>query len=404
MARRGKLTAVQITNLKSDGSYFDGSGLRLQVKGENKTWTLRFQLEGRRREMGLGSYSKGVSLSDAREDADRQLRLVRAGIDPIAKRISDRRRPDNGNVWTFDRCASKYIDSFSVSWTSKHHMEWVNSLATYASPVFADTSIDEIDVDLVMEVIQPLWRAHPTTASKVRGRIAKVLSWAIAKKHRSGPNPAAWADNLQALLPALKDTTTVQHLPSMEYKNIPAFFDELSRDPTISGCALMISILTACRTNEVRKAQWHEIDLDARIWAIPPSRMKMRREHRVPLSNQAIKVLKSLPTREGWVFPSIQYGKSICDVAMLRVLQRDMGYADLVVHGFRSSFSTWVAEETSFSADIREMALAHKQGNAIIEAYQRGDLLAKRRRLMDAWGNYCNRETADVVLLHAGGQ
>jgi integrase len=260
--------------------------------------------------------------------------------------------------------------------------------------VFGQLPVDQIDVDLVMEVIEPIWYTKTETASRIRGRIENIISWAIVRGLHSGPNPAIWRGYIEHLLPNKSKITQPRHHPAMPYQDIGAFVNELKYKNSTSAQALLFLILTASRTGEVISARWNEIDVEARTWTIPAERMKAKREQRTPLSTHALALLDRLPTTEGWLFPSPNRGTHISNMAMLKYM-RDMGYGvnghrgPYVPHGFRSTFRDWCAEQTDFSRELAESALAHVFQNKVEAAYQRSDLLEKRRPLMQAWADYC---------------
>lgn len=398
------LTAAKIRNIKSAGTYFDGAGLRLQVtKAGGKTWIFRFQMNSRTREMGLGSF-KDLTLKQAREKAGDMRALARQGIDPIAHRKALQHETADANIWTFDKCAAAYIDAHAHGWSNdKHVAQWRSTMKQYCSPVFGNLPVSAVDTGLVMQAIEPLWQTRTETASRVRGRVENILSWAIVRGYREGPNPALWRGHLSMLLPARSKVQKVRHHPAMAYQDVAAFIAEIRDKQSISAKALQFTILTACRTKEIIGARREEID--GNIWTIPPERMKATREHRVPLSEQALELLDSLPVTEGWLFPSIRYNKPISNMAMLKFLKTDMQRPGLTVHGFRSSFRDWCAEQTNYPRELAESALAHVLQDKTEAAYQRGDMLEKRRRLMQAWADYCSRvqAAADVVAIREAG-
>lgn len=399
----GKLSAALVSNIKKPGTYFDGSGLRLQVtKAGGKTWLFRFQLNNKTREMGLGSF-KTVSLKDARDKAAQAKALLDQGVDPIAHRKAAKHKTADANTWTFDKCANAYIDSQSPAWTNpKHTSQWRNTMKQYASPVFGNMPVASIDTGLVMQVIEPLWQTRTETANRVRGRIENILSWAIVRGYREGPNPALWRGHLSMLLPQRNKIQKPRHHPAMPYQDVAGLMAQLKPKVGISAKALQLTILTAVRTGEVVGANRDEFDMDNRIWTIPDIRMKAKREHRIPLSEQAITLLDSLPTKDGWLFPSTHYGKHISNMAMLKLLKRDMGYPSLTVHGFRSSFRDWVAEQTVYPRELAEAALAHVLADRTESAYQRGDYLEERRALMQSWADYLDRIQASNVVSISG--
>ncbi|MCI0653578.1 MAG: integrase arm-type DNA-binding domain-containing protein [Methylococcaceae bacterium] len=383
------------------GKYEDGGGLRLVVsKSGGKKWVFRFTLDDKRREMGLGSYPS-VNLADARNKAIEYRKLVADGIDPIeAARIEPEKIP------SFTTCAARFIRAHRRSWRStKHARQWASTLKTYACPVIGSKLVDAIDTGDVLKILSAIWTTKTETAKRIQGRIENIFDYAAAHKYRDPMNPARWRGHLDKLLPKPSKVKKVDHHPAMPYSEVPAFMVELLRNNSVSALALRFLILTATRTSEVLGAQWLEIDTNAAIWTIPASRMKAQREHRVPLSDAAMAVLGSLPRFENnpFVFPGTLQ-RPLSNMALLQ-LMRGMGYGvggsrgDYVPHGFRSSFRDWSGEVSSFPRDVAEMALAHAIENKVEAAYRRGDLFEKRRKMMAAWGNYCDkqRQGADVL-------
>jgi integrase len=280
--------------------------------------------------------------------------------------------------------------SHQAGWKNpKHRAQWPSTLSTYVYPHFGKLPVQDVDVALVMKAVEPIWTTKPETASRVRGRIESILDWATARGYRHGENPARWRGHLDALLPTKTKVRRVQHHAALPYAQLPAFLAELRQQDGIGAKALEFAILTAARTGEVMGAKWSEIDFEARLWTVPAERMKAGREHRVPLSEPALAILKAMrEVREGdFVFPGGRAGRGISNMAMIMTLRR-MGRGDLTAHGFRSTFSDWCAEQTDFPAEAREMALAHTVSDKVEAAYRRGDLFQKRRDLMDAWANY----------------
>jgi integrase len=390
-----RLSAVKITNTKTRGMYADGGGLYLQVsKNGSRSWIFRFKQNGRVRDMGLGSLTS-VSLATAREMAAECRRTRLTGVDPIEVRRTDRREAQlaAARSMTFDQCRDAFIEAHKSAWrNAKHRAQWTNSLATYVGPMFGAMPIQRVDVALVMKVLEPIWSTKPETASRVRGRIERVLDWAKVRGFRQGENPARWRGHLDALLPARGKVRKVTHHAALPYDQIGAFMAALRTREAVAARALEFMILTAARTGEVLGARRDEIDFQAKMWVVPPHRMKSGREHRVPLSRDAVALLKKVRgSAEGLVFPGERRGKPLSNMAMLMVLRR-MGRTDLTAHGFRSTFRDWAAECTSFPREVAEAALAHVVGDKVEAAYRRGDLFEKRRRLMDAWATYCFNE------------
>lgn len=389
-----KLSAKLVENLSSPGYYGDGDGLWLQISGSgSKSWVFRFTLAGRRREMGLGSLN-AVSLSIARERT-RQCRLsLSEGKDPIvernAARTSDVLR--KSRLKTFDQCAAAYINAHRASWkNAKHIAQWESTLANYASPVFGALPVSDVDTDLVIKVLRPIWNAKTETAVRLRGRIEAIIDWATVSKYRSGDNPARWRGHLENLLADPNKVAPVVNFPALPWRVIAAFVRDLRAREGVSARAVEFAILTACRSGEVRGASWDEIDLEAKVWTVPATRMKAGKEHRIPLSMQAIALLRQMPREGAYVFPGRSSDTILSDMSLTAVLRR-MGRGDITVHGFRSSFRDWCAEAVgnTFAREVCEHALAHSLPNKVEAAYRRGDLFDKRVPLMQAWADYCS--------------
>ena len=400
----GRLTARKIETA-SPGKHEDGDGLRLFVASTKaKRWVFRFSINGKRREMGLGSYPV-ISLAKARDLALDYRRKIAQGIDPLAERQAEKNETP-----TFTSCAALYIRAHRRSWKNhKHKMQWVTTLKTYAKPVMGHKLVDEINTEDILRILQPIWSDKTETAKRVQGRIENILDFAAARKWRDPVNPARWRGHLDKLLPKPARVKTIRHQPAMPYDELPAFMASLRDNKALSSKALQMLILTATRTGEVIGARWDEVDLEAAIWTIPANRMKAKREHRIPLAAPVIDILESLPRTVGnpHLFTGVRYGKPLSNMAMLQ-LMRGMGYGNkcergtYVPHGFRSSFRDWAGETTPFPRDVVEMALAHTIENKVEAAYRRGDLFEKRRALMAAWGNWCEKSQGVVVPLQAG--
>jgi integrase len=388
-----RLSAVKVANLKQRGMYADGGGLYLQVsQNGTRSWIFRFKQSGRSRDMGLGSLT-AVSLATAREIAADCRRKRSAGLDPIETRKADRRQAQvaAARSMTFDQCRDAFIEAQRAGWrNAKHRAQWTNSLAAYVTPIFGSLPIQRIDVDLVVKALGPIWSTKPETGARVRGRIERILDWAKVRGFRQGENPARWRGHLDVLLPARSKVRQVEHHAALPYSEIDTFMAALRTREGLAARALEFAILTAARTGEVLGARWDEVDLEAKVWTLPASRMKGGREHRVPLSRAAVALLKNMQTvhPNDLVFPGDRRGKPLSNMSMLMTLRR-MGRNDLTAHGFRSTFRDWAAECTNFPAEVAEAALAHVIGDKVEAAYRRGDLFEKRRRLMDAWAAYC---------------
>jgi len=384
--------------------HHDGGGLYLQVTvGKNKddlhrSWIYRFVVDGRDRQMGLGPLEL-VGLAEARERATDARRQRERGIDPIEARNAQRaeERLAGATVMTFDQCRDAYIAAHRAGWrNTKHAAQWLSSLATYVSPRFGELSVRAIDTGLVMEVLRPIWNEKTETASRVRGRIEAILDWARVNGHRDGENPARWRGHLDHLLPSRWKVRKVVHFAALPYDEMGSFMGELVGREGMAALALRFAILTAARTGEVLGARWGEIDFGARVWTVPGDRMKGGRDHRVPLSGEAMAILDLLyRARSGdYVFPGSGRG-TLSGMALLLLLRR-MGRGNLTAHGFRSSFRDWAAERTNFRGEIVEAALAHAVGDKVEAAYRRGDMLEHRRRLMEAWAAHCGQRPGEL--------
>jgi len=374
----GRLTVVQVRSAKP-GKHPDGANLWLRV-GPNgsKAWFFRYTSAGRTREMGLGPWPL-VPLSEARDKATAQRRLLLEGIDPIAAR--DAKKPVRDPV-TFGTAAQQYIAGHERGWKSRDHArQWQNSLNRYVLPLIGDRPIDGIDTHDVLSVVEPLWLDKTETATRVLDRIRLVLDWAAARKLRTGDNPARWKGHLEAALPKRSRVQRILNHAALPYQDMPAFMRALRQQKEQGAKAAELLILTATRTGEVRFATWQEIDLGGRMWVIPAERTKATRDHRIPLSASAIALLSPLARGGDRVFPDL--GQH----AILKAIQRVK--PAVTAHGFRSTFSDWCAEQTEFPSEVREMALAHAVGDKVEAAYRRGDLFEKRRQLADAWATYC---------------
>lgn len=403
-----RLNSKQIEALKRPGRHADGGGLYLVVdQSGGRRWVFLFRWRergqnegpGRLREMGLGPV-RDVTLAQARRLAADARSSIQAGIDPIA----GRRRVESDTP-TFGALADEVISSLEAGWRNeKHRAQWRSTIDTYAGAL-RNTPVDEIAVDDVLACLKPIWTKLPETASRVRGRIEKVLDAAKAKGFRTGENPAAWKGNLSHLLPARQKLTRGHHA-AMPYDKVPEFVSALRARTGVASAALEFTILTAARTGEVIGATWAEIDIDAKIWTVPAVRMKGGRDHRVPLTAAALAVLEAvepLRTRAGqrsdkFIFPGHRRDQPLSNMSMSGVLRR-MGI-ELTVHGFRSSFKDWASEATSYPNELSEAALAHITGDKVERAYRRGDALDRRREMMEAWAGYlASQPSAKVVPL-----
>jgi integrase len=401
---KNKLTARTVETKKTPGYYSDGGNLYLRVSSNlTKTWAFYYKKDGKRTEMGLGSVSN-LSLEQAREKATELRKQIASGIDPLAQRQQQEAesKAQRAKMMTFQQCADAYINAHRAGWKNpKHIQQWQNTLAQYAFPVFGDLDVKAIDTGLIIKCLEPIWLSKNETAGRVRGRIESVLDWATAHKYREGENPARWRGHLDKLLAKPSKVQKTEHHSALPYMELNGFIEQLRQQDGIAAKCLEFTILTAARTGETIGATWDEIDLNAKTWTIPAIRMKAEREHRVPLSAHALKILNDMAAvrRNDYAFPSTKKGLS--NMAMLAVLKR-MDRTDITVHGFRSTFRDWAAESTAYPGEVVEMALAHAIKNQVEAAYRRGDLLEKRSRLMEDWARYCTtpRSSGDVIPIN----
>lgn len=404
-----KLTARQAATAKP-GRHSDGDGLLLDVsKTGKRSWFLRYQLKGRRRDMKLGSLDD-LPLAQARERAGALRALVRRGIDPLEQRLQA--EPPSPAIPTFSTLAAQYIRQHRRGWSNPRHARtWVRSLRTYCKPVFGARPADQIGADEVLQALRPIWHSKTETASRIQQRLERIFDLAVSRGYRPD-NPARWRGGLQNELPPASKTKRVArggtepHYEAMPYQEVPAFFAELDRSEGISARALQFLILCAGRTSEVLQAQWSEFHLADAVWIVPASRMKARREHRVPLTQAMLAVLDRLPRIDKWVFPGARSSRPLSNTSMI-VLMRKHGHglgaekSGAVPHGFRSSFRIWAAEQSSAPREVAEQALAHTNTNRIEATYQRSDLFDRRRALMRSWADWCTRPPSAVVDLDA---
>lgn len=397
-----RLTAQRVERFKNaekpdPGMYPDGAGLYLRVTPEGaRNWVLRYMLDRRPRWMGLGPLSL-YGLGDARARALDARRKRHDGVDPIEARRTERarKRLEAAKAITFKQCAESYIASHRAGWRNdKHKYQWTATLEAYAHPVIGTLPVQAVDTTLVLKVLEPIWTTKAETASRVRQRMENILDFAKVRGYREGENPAHWRGHLDKLLPARSKVRDVEHLAALPYAELPGFLASLRTREAIAARALEFLILTAARTGEVIGARWKEIDLLDKTWTVPAARMKARREHRVPLSPRALAILGEMQAaRNGdndnaYVFTGPKPGGPLSNMAFLMLLRR-MELDDLTVHGFRATFKTWASERTSFQNQIVEASLAHMIGGKVEQAYMRGDLFEKRRRLMQQWATFC---------------
>lgn len=408
MARsNNRLKALNISRPLTKGRYADGNGLYLQVQANgSKSWLLRYMLLGKAREMGLGRYPD-ISLAEARYLAQQARLKIAMGTDPIDARRVQRsaQKQESKHAQSFKQCAEAYIASHSSSWKNpKHAAQWVSTLATYVYPVIGDIPVRDITTNDILKILEPIWICKYETASRIRGRLKLILDWATVRKFYHGENPARWDGHLKMTLPPRSRAKAPKHYPALPYAEIGSFMQSLRLLSGSGARALEFAILTASRTNEVLAARWEEFDLEKKIWTIPAERMKANREHRVPLSNSVVWLLEGQRHLDSEYVFSGSKGKPLSTNTLLAVLKR-MNRTDITVHGFRSSFRDWGTETTSFSNEVLETALAHVVRDKTEAAYRRGDILEKRRDLMEKWANYCARsgdtDQTNVVKLRA---
>ena len=412
------LSDLQVRRITRVGWHAVGgvAGLLLQVRKPTnegaqmpRSWILRIKVGEQRQPIGLGSYPQ-VSLAVAREQAAKLVLEAKQGVNLKAKKRALRSSLLSAAAKnkTFKECAEAYMDAHSSDYTSdKHRKQWPATLETYAYPVIGNMLVSEIVMRDVRNVLEQetvvdkntkgkLWYVKTETAKRLLGRIKTVLDYATVNDYRSGTNPAQWTGYLSTQLPSPKKLQKKEHHPAVPYQQIGDFILKLRTNPSLSAKALEFLILTAVRSGSVRQAEWSEVDLDKALWVIPAEHTKARQEHRVPLQPQAIKLLKSLPKLVGsnLIFPS-RTGKALSDMAFSQLMRgmRESGEltVDAVPHGFRSTFRDWAAEQTAYPDEIRKAASGHTVGDAVKEAYQRTDLLDKRRNLMNEWGSFLDK-------------
>jgi integrase len=392
--KTNRLTARKVETAKP-GKYEDGHGLRLVVSPSGaRKWVLRFMRAGKRVEMGLGS-AADVSLAQAREQASDARRLAKTGKDPIAARRAERTA---GKDETFGPFSLKLIDTIEMGFrNAKHRAQWRTTLTTYAAPIW-NKRLTDIQTDDVLACLKPIWQAKAETASRVRGRIERVLDAAAARGLRSRDNPARWRGHLANLLPKRQKLARGHHA-AMPFDDVPGFVARLRETEGVSAPALEFAILTAARSGEVLGARWSEIDFAGKVWTVQAGRTKAAREHRVPLTDRVVAILEMMATTRAsdFVFQGAKRGAALSVTALTMVMRRT-GAGDYTVHGFRSAFRDWAGERTNFPREVAEAALAHVVGDETERAYRRGDALEKRRALMEAWAAFCKPNAGNVVV------
>lgn len=412
-----KLNALKIARATEPGLYGDGDGLYLQVGPTGKrSWIFRYTNAGRRRDMGLGSLDL-VSLSEARAKALDARKLLLAGIDPIEARKETKQAAvaAAARSVTFKAAAEQFIAANKSGWrNAKHAAQWTATLEAYAYPTIGTVSVTDVEPSMILKILEPIWSVKTETARRVRGRIEKILDWARARGLRTTENPARWRGLLEHMLPRQPKATLVQHHPALPYSAMAELMRAVAKQSGTAARALEFTVLTAARTSEVTGCRWEEIDIPGRTWTIPRSRIKAGREHRVALSDAALDiVLEQAKTRRNeFVFPGGREKRPLSNMAMAELLKRmreakcDVALTQVsagrrkrhfTVHGFRSSFRDWAAEQSDHPAEVAEMALAHVVSDKVEAAYRRGDLLKKRFAMMEDWASYCGRPARGIV-------
>ena len=411
MARQQqRLSALKVNKITKPGLYSDGGGLALQITPTGaKSWLFRYMVAGRSFGMGLGP-THTVSLAEARQTALGARKQLIDGINPLTAKRQRKTEAAlaDAKMMTFDQCATAYILAQKAGWkNAKHCDQWTNTLTTYASPVFGQLPVAEIDTGLVVKCLAPIWENKTETASRLRGRIESVLSWATTSGYRTGENPARWKGHLQNLLATISKKSRTKNQPSLPWPRMGAFMAALRAREGVSARALEFAILTACRSGEVRGAPWAEFDTAGTLWTIPAERMKGKCEHEVPLSDAVLALLESMPKDGDVVFAGTK-GQPLSDMSLTAVIRRMNGDSKCVwvdangdcvtVHGFRSTFRTWAAETTNYPREVAEHALAHQLPDVVERAYQRGTQFVKRTALMKEWAAFCVTEPTDAVV------
>ena len=395
------LTNIEVQNINRPGLHADGNGLYLRVlkdydpsidRKAKKSWIFRYSMNKKAHMMGLGPL-RDVSLAEARELAGECRKLVRKGLDPIADRQEEKAHftAKQARAMTFEECAKQYIQAQREGWkNAKHASQWENTLASYVFPKIGSLPVNEVNAPLIKSILDPIWHEKTETASRVRSRIENILDWATSLDLRHGDNPAAWS-RMKHHFPSKNKVQKTKSHPALPFEAIDEFMPQLRVKDTVSARALEFLILTAARTGEVINATFDEFDQASGIWSIPGERMKAKRDHRVPLSPAALKIINATASTATcqFVFPGRNGKSPISNMAMLKMLKEEFD-PRLTVHGFRSTFTDWARERTDYQRDVVEMALAHTIKDKTEAAYRRGDLLDKRRLLMEDWAKYCD--------------
>ena len=384
------LRAVKVNGIVEEGCHNLGRNLYKKIKGNSRLYMLRYTMNGRTRDMSLGSCSK-ISLADARAQVREAQELIIRGRDPIEERRERKAKSiASRSTLTFDQATNAAHGVRSPGFRSdKHDKEWIRSVKKHISPYIGSFPVDQVNSDHIVKAIRPIWGEKTETARRVLQRVEFIMDWATAHEYRKGDNPARWKNRLEFALTDPRKITKVQHFKALPVNEMPSFMGNLRKQEGIAARALEFVILTAARSGEIRGATWDEINIQDSLWIIPEDRMKSGRKHRVPLSNSAIEILSKIPRFTGnkHVFPAPR-GGMLSDMALPNVLKR-MGI-DAVPHGFRSTFRDWCSEQDNYDREVSERALAHRIGSATETAYRRSDQLEKRRKLMREWDNFLN--------------
>lgn len=389
-----KLTVKTIDAARESGRLYDEGGLTLHIsKNQSKRWVYRYMMDGRRRDMGLGSYP-AVSLAEARLKRDNNKRLIAQGVDPIEAKRASKLKATASSLRTFDSATEECIRAIESRWSNaKHRQQWINTLKTYASPVIGQLDVAAVDTNLVLEVLQPIWTEKNETASRVRQRIEAVINWSIAKGLRTGPNPASWNGNLEFLLPASNKVKTINHHRAPSKEEAQFLYCELTKRDSITAYAFQYLMLTACRTSEVTQAQWCEVDFGKAIWTVPSSRMKSRIKHVVPLTDEMLVLLEraKLHNSTPFIFPGKGTSSGLSGNAFLQFLKKQIPGFSGTPHGIRSTFRDWAEEQGVYGHRAIETALAHELRSRVEKAYLRTNLLEQRRVLMSDWARFLSQ-------------
>jgi integrase len=404
MAAKPKTVKQLESIIKSDkpGRYSTGYGLYLNISNDKSlSWLYRYKLAGKSRWMGLGAYNRENTLAKMHKEAQSLKADVVKGIDPIEQRRNRKAKLKASNellVKTFSVCTEEYLEKNHAKWkNNKTAAQWLSSLSTYAFPVIGNLPVSKINTQHIIKILDPIWGVKTETATRVRGRIELILSFAKVLGYRQGENPALWRGHLDQILPKPNKLRTIKHHSALPYSELPQFMQQLKDQYYCTASkALMLLILTACRTSEIVYSAPSEIKDD--IWTIPSNRMKAGKQHRIPLSKQAMELVEKLDQTGNWLFSGLKQGKPISTGTMDRLLER-MGRKDITVHGFRSTFRDFIAEKTNTPDRLAEMCLAHQLADSVEAAYQRADLLEKRKSIMQVWADYCYSTNKEGIVL-----